>query len=133
MKGVNPQSPSQPREEVFGVVVRDLMFQSRIVRACKELGVLCEVLRAPESAEVGRYSRLIVDLSHEGVLEWLEGVKKLHSVRVMGFVSHTDVQTIARARAAGVDRIFSRGAFTRLLPQILRGDLPQDEPQDVAD
>lgn len=45
-------------------------------------------------------------------------------IRIVGFVSHVDTETIAAARRAGIDVVLARGAFMDQLPDILAGSLP---------
>ena len=43
----------------------------------------------------------------------------LAAIRTLGYVSHVDTATIERARAAGVDRVLARSAFSEKLGEIL--------------
>lgn len=43
----------------------------------------------------------------------------LNSIRTLGYVSHVDSDTIERARAAGVDQVLARSAFSDRLGEIL--------------
>ena len=43
----------------------------------------------------------------------------LASVRTIGFVSHVDADTVAAARAAGIDQVLARSAFFSNLRHIL--------------
>jgi hypothetical protein len=43
----------------------------------------------------------------------------LSSIRTLGFVSHIDAATIDAARAAGVDEVLARSAFTAGLVDLL--------------
>lgn len=101
------------------VLVRDLMFASRISAAARAAGVTVTMLRDPGLVvgEAGR--RLIVDLNQAGALEAAIEWKRVSSAEVVGFVSHVDAETIARARAAGIDRILPRSRFVEILPDLL--------------
>jgi hypothetical protein len=41
-------------------------------------------------------------------------------VELIAYVSHVREDLIAAARAAGADRVLARGAFSKLLPDLLR-------------
>lgn len=43
----------------------------------------------------------------------------LKAIRTLGFVSHVDAETIAAARAQGIDQVLARSAFFGTLRQIL--------------
>ena len=44
---------------------------------------------------------------------------ELKSVRTLGYVSHVDTATVAAARAAGIDEVLARSAFSARLADIL--------------
>jgi hypothetical protein len=103
------------------IFVRDLMFSTRIVEAARAAGVPFKVIRKPEAlpAEAGRV--LFVDLNQEGAIDAAQAWKAASGGRAVGFVSHVDTEAIARANAAGIDQILSRGQFTQVLPSLLQG------------
>ncbi|HEX8522764.1 MAG TPA: hypothetical protein VF669_10945 [Tepidisphaeraceae bacterium] len=116
--------------QVILIHVRDLMFSTRIVEAAKDLKLPFKVVRNAQQlpGESGR--KLIVDLNQEGALDAALAWKQAHAGPVLGFVSHVDAETIARAREGGIDQIVSRGQFVSDLPQFLHpaerpGDLPE--------
>jgi response regulator RpfG family c-di-GMP phosphodiesterase len=43
----------------------------------------------------------------------------LRSIRTLGYVAHVDSDTIERARAAGIDQVLARSAFSERLGEIL--------------
>jgi hypothetical protein len=47
--------------------------------------------------------------------------EKLKRVRTLGYVSHVDSETIAAARAAGIDEVIARSAFADRLGDLLAG------------
>ena len=107
------------------VLVRDLLFASRISATARAIGVDVKMLRdeAKLAGETGR--RLIVDLNQPAALEaavaWKrERVDRDGGVEVVGFVSHVDAETIRRAREAGVDHVLPRSRFVTELESILR-------------
>src|SRR5688572_10564817 len=111
------ETPAEPAAVL--VLVRDLMFSSRISATARALSREVKLLRDPAKlgGEPGR--RLIVDLNQDGAIEaasrWRQG-----GGEVVGFVSHVDAETIAKARQAGVDRILSRSQFVQAMPDLLR-------------
>jgi hypothetical protein len=44
---------------------------------------------------------------------------ELTAIRTLGYVSHVDSASIEAARAAGVDQVLARSAFTERLGEIL--------------
>ena len=100
-------------------LVRDLMFGSRITATAREVGARVEVIRNPKDLPGRSGSLLLADLNLEGAIEAAAQWKQAHDAQVIGFVSHTDAATIARAREAGIDRVMARGGFVEALPAIL--------------
>jgi hypothetical protein len=101
------------------ILVRDLLFQSRITAAAKAVNQPFEVLRDPEKLRQKSGRLLIADLNQPGVIPavaaWIADTGGL----AVGFVSHVDTDTIAEARAAGIQQILARGAFVAQLPAII--------------
>jgi hypothetical protein len=102
-------------------LVRDLIFSSRISATARALGVAVKMLRDPAALGAKAGSRLIADLNQAGVIDAAAEWKRRTGGQVIGFVSHVDAETIARARAAGLDRVLARSAFVESLEQILTG------------
>ncbi len=102
------------------VLVRDLMFSSRILNAAKDANVPVRSVRDPSKLAEIDGQRLIVDLNADGFLDAAADWKRRTNGEVMGFVSHVDTESIARAKSAGIDRILSRGQFTQSLPGLLK-------------
>ena len=103
------------------VLVRDLMFASKILGTAQAIGVSVKMVREPLklAGEAGR--RLIVDLNLEGAIEAAVAWKQARcGGEVVGFVSHVDGETIRKAREAGVDSVMARSEFVRSLEQVLR-------------
>jgi len=116
-----PQSPAQSgaRPPVL-VLVRDLMFAGRIGATARALNVAVRMIREPSALTASAEGQLlIVDLNQPGALEAAVGWKEASSGEIVGFVSHVDSETIARARAAGMDRILPRSQFVNILPELL--------------
>jgi hypothetical protein len=103
------------------VLVRDLIFASRINLTARDIGVEVKLLRdeAKLAAEIGR--RLIVDLNQHGALDAAIEWRKRTGGEVIGFVAHVDADTIRRARDAGIDQVLPRSRFVTELSSLLRG------------
>jgi hypothetical protein len=98
---------------------RDLMFSSRIAAEGRAAGVNVRIIRDP--AGLPPTARLLlVDLSLDGAIEAAAAWERRGGGPIVAFVSNVDEQTIAAARAAGLENVMSRGGFTRQLPRILR-------------
>ena len=117
----NPPEPSPPPPAGAPVLVlvRDLMFSSRIGATARAMNAPVTLLRDPAALEGKPGSRLIVDLNQPGALEAALAWKRNSSGEVVGFVSHVDSETVARARAGGIDRVMARSQFVNVLPQLL--------------
>jgi hypothetical protein len=102
------------------VLVRDLLFASRIREAAWDAGVDILTLRDASDLPDRPGRRLFVDLNQPGAIEAAGQWRRATGGQTIGFVSHVDSETIARARDAGIDRILSRGQFTQLLPELIR-------------
>jgi len=102
------------------VLVRDLMFSSKITAVAREAGVAVKVVRDPAQLASQPGERLIVDLNQPGALEAATAWKQTTGGEVIGFASHVDTDTIHKARQSGIDRVLSRGQFTQLLPNLLQ-------------
>jgi hypothetical protein len=101
------------------VLVRDLMFLSKIASAARSMGVELVTLRDAAKLTATPGARLIVDLSLEGAIESASLWKSAAPGRtVVGFVSHIDSATINAARSAGIE-VLSKGQFSAGIDGIL--------------
>ena len=108
--------------------VDDLLFSIKISTAAKRLGVDVYFERSAEMVvprvREKQPSLVVFDLNSQK-LRPLEAIAQLKSdpafadVRTLGFVAHVDANTIAAARAAGVDQVLARSAFAAGLADIL--------------
>jgi CheY-like chemotaxis protein len=112
------------------VLVDDLMFRSKIKSSAVRLGVVVTFAGSRDAAMASMRAELpalvILDLNNPrtdplGTVEAMKQDPALSSVRTIGFVSHVDADTIGAARAAGVDEVLARSAFTAALPDLLSG------------
>lgn len=117
--GMSNANPSQTAPAVL-MLCRDLMFTSKVMAASRATGVGVRVVREPQKLAEEAGSRLIVDLGQDHAIEAAGAWRERTGGRVIGFVSHVDEQTIARARAAGIDQVMSRGGFSASVEAILR-------------
>ena len=102
-------------------LVRDLLFATRISAAARQARTTVTILREPAALTGLPGRRLIVDLNQPGALEAAVQWRQAATGDVVGFVSHVDAATIARAREAGIERVLARSRFVELLPDLLRG------------
>ncbi len=109
-------------------VVDDLFFLSRIRTTAASLGAPLVVARSVEEAvdqaRRARPSRLLLDLNSRAVdalslIRRFKDEPALSGVPIVGFVSHVQKDTIAAARAAGIDDVLARSAFVSRLPDLL--------------
>ena len=109
-------------------VLDDLLFSVKISTAAKALRADVYFERTPGSA-VDRIrdmqpSLVILDLNcvklqPMAVIAALKADPKTRAIRTLGFVSHVQTDTIAAARAAGIDEVLARSAFVERLGEIL--------------
>src|SRR3954447_20195011 len=106
LPSLNPTMPDAPDEPVpqpatqspVLVLVRDLMFSSRIAATARAMNAPVKMLRDPGALAGMEGRSLIVDLNQPGALDAAVAWKRESSGDVVGFVSHVDVDTIARAK-----------------------------------
>ena len=104
------------------VLVRDLMFSSRIAATARAADVPITLLRDPAALADPSPGPglLIVDLNLPGAIDAAIQWKRSSPAReVVGFVSHVDAVTIAHARGSGLDRVLPRSRFVEELPKLL--------------
>jgi len=109
-------------------VLDDLMFTSKIRTTANQLGVPVAFARSADAAlaEMRKAppSLVILDLNNPrtDALAIVAGMKQdpaLSSIRTVGYASHVQTDVISAARAAGVDEVLARSAFTQRLADIL--------------
>ena len=110
-------------------LVDDLMFRSKIKSTATALGVTVAFAGSSDAALAAMRATLpalvIFDLNNPrtdplGTLGAMKKDAALASVPTVGYVSHVDVATIDAARAAGVDNVMARSAFTTQLQELLK-------------
>ena len=108
------------------VLIRDLIFETKIRATARSLNVDVWILRGP--TELSGLSKepkpqlLIVDLGI-GEGEAIEAIRAAKStgLHVVAFVSHVDVELADRAEKAGADVVLPRSRFAAQLPSNLLG------------
>ena len=91
------------------------MFASRVEATLTAAGHEVEIASSiGESAELERVDLLIVDLDREPP-DAVVGM----GVPVLGFYSHTDVETREQAEAAGIDLVVPRSRMAREMPELV--------------
>ena len=108
---------SQTRPPVL-VLVRDLIFATRIRGTAEALGTQVKMLRDSSLLPRHEGSLLIVDLNLPAVIPAAAEWQSQGDRKVIGFVSHVDAETIAAARAAGLTDILPRSRFVEILPSL---------------
>jgi hypothetical protein len=103
------------------VLVRDLMFASKIQATARAIGAPIQMVRDAEKLSLETGEKLIVDLNQPGALEAAASWKAQGgSRRVIGFVSHVDRETIDRARELGIDPVLPRSQFVQQIEELMR-------------
>ena len=110
-------------------VMDDLMFSIKIQTAAKSIGGIDLYFERSPEMVVPRIREkqpalVIFDLNSKkmdpmAAVAAMKADAGLQHIRTIGFVSHVDADTIAAARAAGIDQVLARSAFAAQLGQIL--------------
>ena len=109
-------------------LVDDLLFSIKISTAAKALNAPIFFERSADMAMARvrekQPSLVILDLNSAKLrpLEIIARIKEdpsLKAIRTLGYVSHVQSDVIAAARAAGIDEVMARSAFSDRLGQIL--------------
>jgi hypothetical protein len=95
-------------------VAPELMFASRIAEMLGAEGHDVEVAPSLSEADLDGVDLLIADLDNEPA----EAVVGL-GLPVLGYYSHTDVDTKQQAEAAGVDLVVPRSRMVREMPALV--------------
>ena len=102
------------------VLVRDLLFASKIAATARTISIPIMTVRDPGQLGARPGRLVIVDLNQPGAMEAAVEWKRVTGGEIIGFVSHVDEPTIERARASGFDRVLARSQFVQQLPELLR-------------
>jgi len=111
-------------------LVDDLMFASKIKTTAAQIGVTVAFARSSDAALTAMRANtpalVIFDLNSPrtdplGTIAAMKNDAALASIPTIGYASHVQVDVINAARAAGVDEVLARSAFTMQLPDLLAG------------
>jgi CheY-like chemotaxis protein len=114
---------------VILAILDDLLFTSKIRTAATQLGVPVTFARSSAGAldamRKERPSLVILDLNNRrtdplGTVEAMKTDAALNTIPTVAFASHVQTDVIAAAKAAGVDQVLARSAFTLQLAEILK-------------
>lgn len=109
--------------------MQDLFFAARIRETATQLGLACELVRHPAElaarAAAARPHVIVVDMSARhgdpaAAVRALKADAATRDIPVVGYLFDSHDETIAAARAAGCDKVLSRGGLTQRLPELLR-------------
>ena len=109
-------------------LVDDLMFRSKIKSTAQQAGVEVRFAGSRDAAlsamRANPPALVIFDLNNMrsdplGTLAEMKKDAALTAIPTVGYVSHVDVNTIDAARAAGVDEVLARSAFTARLAELV--------------
>ena len=113
--------------------VEDLLFKSKISETASQLGIEAAFPRNPrkllEALRESPPDLLVLDLNSARfepltLLREVKSDEATREVTTVGFLSHVQKDLAVGAREAGCDRVVARSAFTRDLPKILAGGIP---------
>ena len=102
----------------------DLFFQMKMAETAKQLGVELKVATNGEalmSLLESAPKLVVVDLNARS--QPIQAIEKLRlarkDIRVVGFLSHVQIELAAQAQAAGCDEVMPRSSFTQNLAAIM--------------
>ena len=113
--------------------VEDLLFRSKISETASSLGIEAAFPRSPkrllEALRESPPDLLVLDLNSArfeplALLQTIRSDEATEDVSTVGFLSHVQKDLAVAAREAGCDRVVARSAFTKDLPRILTGRIP---------
>lgn len=119
MPDSSPTPPSDAGPRVI-VLSRDLFFGMRIRTALRQMGyttVLAETEADWAAALAAGAALALVDFN--APVDWAALEPSGAPVPVIAFGPHTDTEGFRQARAAGVSRVISNGAFSQQLPDLV--------------
>lgn len=101
-------------------LIRDLMFSSKVTATARAVGREVRIVRDAQTLLSADGTTLIIDLALPGVIESSVAWKKAFGGETIGFAAHVDTETIAAAKAGGIDLVMTRGSFTSQLESLLK-------------
>jgi CheY-like chemotaxis protein len=104
----------------------DLFFGARIRETARQLGVACEIVKDPAAllARAAGAHVIIVDMSLRAgdpfaAVRTLKADQATRAIPIVGYLFDSDEAGIKAARAAGCDKVLSRGGLTQKLADIV--------------
>ena len=114
------ETTSQP---TIAVLSRDIFFGMRIREALKQLGYAMALVKTESDlASQMDASPALALVDFNTPIDWdavASAIEDHPAVPVVAFGAHTDAEGFQRAKAAGVARAISNGAFTQQLPDLI--------------
>ena len=108
------------------LVASDLFFVARIGETCRAAGVALVEVDAGGALDLCRSTipdLVILDLHGPGdpiaLARAIKSDPATRGIRIVAYSSHVDRDLGERARAAGIDQVLPRSAFTAKLPSLL--------------
>ena len=107
--------------------VDDVFFLARILDTARHVGVAVEGIpaaRVRQRLVQTKVEAVILDLNSSSAVSMIQELKNDPATRelpVVGFVSHVATEVVSAARNAGCDLVLARSAFSKQLPELLRG------------
>ena len=115
------------------LVASDLFFVARIAETARAAGIALETpapAAALETCRAAPPDLVVLDLHGPGdpvaLATTLKADPATRDVPIVGYFSHVERDLGERARAAGIDHVLPRSAFTVRLPRLLAGDFGRD-------
>jgi len=115
----------------IAAAIHDLMFSSKVNAAAAGQSVVWLPRGAPLAAWATEQKPdvLLVDLGAQknspvDAIRALKSAEATKQILVIGYIGHEQEEIIAQAKAAGCDRVLSKGAFANQLPDLLRAPAP---------
>ena len=113
------------------VLVNDMFFAAKINSAAEACGRQIERIRSREQLEALRAdppSLVIIDMSSDRLdpietIRYLKTHADFNAVPIVSFVSHVQTALIRNAQTAGCDYVLPRSAFTKMIIEIVAGNL----------
>src|SRR3989344_4319559 len=104
------------------LAVRDLFMKIKIIDMAKsletELLSRTNIDGVKEALEKHNISQIIVDLNLDKALDLVREIKKISSVKIVGFCGHTEIALIKESKSLGVE-VYIRSIFFEKLNEIL--------------
>jgi DNA-binding NarL/FixJ family response regulator len=101
-------------------LVDDLLFSSKIAAVARKCGATVTFFRTPQSVPEDA-ELILMDLEAPGLdaIAAIKALKTARAAKVVGYVSHVQVELKRRAEEAGADIVLPRSAFVNQLAELL--------------